>query len=303
MAETSTEISSLTDGKSVGVYRVFSRDLVVMSERPSLAKRIDCFCRCLRSPGVGELDIVRFAAFATPSEKTVICCPELSTVKVAPSTTEEWFAFRRLFNALLFMPDMEHEFLHGACAVKDERTVAIQGESESGKSSCLLALLEAGYSLACDDLIPFSPDATSISAFPTAVTAHPSTFMFYPCLESLKDDSCMCTVSEKTHWSVNPADIFPHIRAYTELTPSHFFFVERTHNKRSTARECSPDESLWRLQHAFLQVAPPRRAHGIRHAGKCFELTKRLVAGCKFFHLENANLPETIELLMREADS
>lgn len=56
--------------------------------------------------------------------------------------------------------------LHGAAVERDGKVLVLSGPARSGKTTLMLALLEAGWTYVTDDLIPIDPESLTAAPFP-----------------------------------------------------------------------------------------------------------------------------------------
>jgi hypothetical protein len=298
--------SGLDGGRQaeIAAYRIFDDILVVLCEAPEMGVHMHCF---LKGLAIENEEIVaptaRLAVFDAPKRQVLLCCPELGLALVQPLGLRAWIAFRRVFLRLIARTQEEQYMLHASSvAFGNGNAAVIAGNSDAGKTSTVIALLQRGYRFVGDDYAVFTLQDGKMRALPIGVTITAATLGMFPELEVLRQDACKFYCQKQWQWTVNLGDIFPKVSASAEFMPTHFFFLEVDFGKESSLQECDRDQALWALQQhraVFPPLLPPLSMHSAEYRSRCYSFAKELTQRARFFCVTNGDIQHTADLICR----
>ena len=282
------------------IFRIFDCDLHVLCESPEMREHIHRFTKNLADSTGASRPIVRLAIFKIPKGGSIFCCPEMGTSVTAHQEEYEWVNFRRILNTLLFSASTGYDLFHASCVTNDDgQTLVLSGDSGAGKTSLLIALLQSGFRMACDDLVPISRTDDHALAIPVGVSVDSDVIERFPELKSLQNDVCWFRSDNQSQWTLNLSDAFESTEAYASLKPTHFFFIESGFDSQSKIASCMQDEALWRLQLARKDALASKARMQAPNQMESFQLARRLTQKCRFFSMTNGCFQDTVALINR----
>ena len=289
------------------LFRIFDEYLLLMSESAAMKDRISHFLGSLKTPISNSVrTTTRLAIFEAPNDHVVLCCPECGVAQTVTLLPTAWFVFRRLLLHLVVNMERPHFPLHACCVVnKNGDAAVISGLSGSGKTSVTAALLRRGYHFAVDDYAMLLPDGF-VLAFPLGSTISQRTFTLLPDIEPLKSPLRQLSNTDSGIWIANLGQIFPIVKAFTLLRPTHFFFLMPGFGAQSSLEPCSTEESLWHLQAARLadrRMVKPLKRTSPKHYDMGLGIAQKLVHEAGFFRVVNGDLNTTAALIAAAFES
>lgn len=221
--------------------------------------------------------------------------------KVERIGVDAWIAFRRLFTHLALNGQRPHYVIHGSCVADSHgRAAVIAGPSNAGKTSLLIAMLQRGYQLVCDDYVPIHIQNENILALPVGVTVAGSAFRFFPAIEALKQDFCRFFCERQWQWTINLSDLYTAAPAFSTFHPSHFYFVRADFEGESRVTECDREEALWHFQMSRLESpgqVPMLPECDTEYQEGCFRLARHLLEKGRFFRVRNGKSQQTADAI------
>lgn len=288
-------------------YTLFSHTLAVMSEVPDLAEHIHCFTkRFERAEDGGGQHFIRLAIFQSRRNHVMFCCPELGFHASSPQGMPAWITYRRVFGKLALGMGRPHYVLHASCvADPDGRAILVSGESDSGKTSTLLALLQRGYRYAGDDYAIIGLDDGRLRALPVGVTVTDATFAMFPSIGPLRSDTCKFHCQEEWQWTINPSDLYETVSPFAELDIRGVFFLHPAFGSVSRIESCPSEEALWRLQSGEMELPTlngPKQWRPVnpRLLEKRIAFARDLVQKAAFFNVTNGDVQQTADLIVEK---
>lgn len=287
-------------------YEILDHTLLVFSECPMLSEHIDCFLKCMETRCGGPESLVRLAVFNAPNRHVMLCSPEIPLASGVATLDEGWILFRQVLNRLLIRFKGAKDLLHASCVTHGKnRSAVIAGDGGAGKTSLLIALLQRGYAMACDDMVPISRrDAIGVS-LPFGVTVDTNAFDVFPEMRTLKRDACRFLCEGQCQWTVNLADMYPVASAYEELQLTHFFFLCPDFGGKSRIEQCDDAEAMFRFLEAQVLGSGRAASSGVRAAQDREDrlaLAKTLIKRARFFRVLNGGIQETADLIATACD-
>jgi hypothetical protein len=124
--------------------------------------------------------------------------------------------------------------IHGSAVCKGSGTIVFCGVSGSGKTTCMLSMLEKGYRMVADDIVLM--DGDSILPFFLRSMIHKDTLKRFPSLASGIDNGSTW-VAEADGWWLNMSDVYR-----VQQEPAFPKAIFHTHVWNSTSSSCEKIE-------------------------------------------------------------
>ncbi|MCP4639993.1 MAG: hypothetical protein GY851_06160 [bacterium] len=285
---------------SVRTYRVFDTAVVVLSESPEMSEHVHCFLKCLEIPESESVgDTVRIALFEAPGRQIMVSCPELGLTGVHALGLPAWVGFRRIFIQLIANAVPEYYTMHASAVADDAGNAAvIAGPSNAGKTSLLIALLERGFRLMCDDYAPIGLTDGALVSLPVGVTVTRTNFAQFPKLDPLRSEVCGFRCQGRWQWTVNLGDLYPVVPANERIPSVRYFGVSANFGGESRVTQCDRDEAVWLFQESRLdtpQCMPSLSACGAEYRERALALAREAADDGRSFSVLNGNVAETAE--------
>lgn len=286
----------------IRMYRVFDTNLLVLSEVPVLGDHIQHFSQSLEiAPGPADARLAIFPCGTGPRNQVILCSPELGMAKFCHLGKEAWVSFRHVFLRLVLRYSQAHYMLHAA-AIADEkgRAALIVGVSNAGKTSILLGLLREGYRMVTDDYCVLRNDTLQVTSLPTGITVTERTLKAFPelAVQALSYNSFVC--ERQLQWTVHPSMVYSECPPYSELSPTHVFFVFPDFGKESRIEPCSEETAQYWLNEGRFHPSEFIREFG----DPTFELQalrlktmRTLLRTARFFCVTNGDLERTVSII------
>jgi len=282
-------------------YNIFDHVLSVISEAHDLDVHIDTFLWPFHDGSSKPTASLEIRLLAGSNDRLAFLAPESGLVATTAAGFEAWVTFRRFYMSLVLGRSRTHHILHASAArAANGKAAVVFGPSNSGKTTVLMALLERGMTLVCDDYSPISHEHGGLVALPVGVTVSENTINLFPWLRDLLAPECRFVNEGEQQWTVHPGKHFGMVTPHEVVEDMDFFLLRPDFGSASRIEQCTVDEALWWLAVGSLNsrnYSPRFQNEWMDTLSAGYELLRGVLSRSRFYLVSNGDIGQTSALI------